>query len=90
VAANKQSSVAEHWAFFFIPVTFIRPLAICIRSGLQLPDPRLFTEVFDEVHGSERVGGMGECAGDDGSWFRVVLAVVVCPSVDALEGLRSG
>jgi hypothetical protein len=51
-------------------------LAICIRSGLQLPDPRLLAEALHAVHGCERVGGIGECAGDDGSWFRVVLTLL--------------
>src|ERR1700735_5673129 len=83
------NSSSPQLSFFFIPVTFMHPLAICIRSGLQLPHPRLLAEVFDEVHGCERVGGVGECAGDDGSWFRVVLASVVCASVDDLDGLRS-
>ena len=57
--------VSPQLSLFFIPVTFIHPLAICIRSGLRLPDPRLLAEVFDELHGCERVGGIGECPGDD-------------------------
>src|SRR5438445_4020441 len=85
-------SVSAHTGIFYEPVAS-DPWPVARQSGAVLLAtdhwPLVQTEDFHAHHGSESVGCAGGRRGHHAARFPVVLADVVCQSLDEVDGLRS-